>query len=323
MGINEPYFKSYLALYEKGLNPSEVAVYGLISNRMNLSMKNNAFYDVKSGKCYVIYSYVELAKTLNLGVRTIAKIMKKLVNMNLIETKRQFDKPNKIFINDFTPDKANLKNNVNAKCASMDMQNMHIIKTDTIKTDITDNTVNTGVTKSRSKEINLDHWEESVHNVYKLPYNAIKSIRRFTKNNSNQSRLIVGLISKARSTVAKKNHLENTPKSQFETNQNIQDKLSDKLNHVFMYIKQKNLKEYSSYLVTSLKEFFEDAFGLIKETKTVTPKMQTVKFNNRRTIKETLPAWAEDNYKPSKNDFIPKKELNKRIKELKKELSTL
>lgn len=90
--------KQYFAFSKAGLNPTEVCILTNIYNRYQLSCTHSNFFDNQENDYYVIYTYDELAKDLNISISTVKREFKKLVKLNWLSIKRAFNRVNLIFI---------------------------------------------------------------------------------------------------------------------------------------------------------------------------------------------------------------------------------
>lgn len=87
--FNNPYYMS-LSLISKVL-------YGLLLDRLSISIKNN--WTDKDGNIYIVYSRKEVGLKLNLSDKTVTKAFKELKNVKLIrEIRTGFKKNNIIYV---------------------------------------------------------------------------------------------------------------------------------------------------------------------------------------------------------------------------------
>ena len=87
--FNNPYYMS-LSLASKVL-------YGLLLDRLSISIKNN--WTDKDGNIYIVYSRKEVGLKLNLSDKTVTKAFKELKNKKLIrEIRTGFKKNNIIYV---------------------------------------------------------------------------------------------------------------------------------------------------------------------------------------------------------------------------------
>lgn len=93
-----------------------------------------------------------------------------------------------------------------------------------------------------------------------------------TKNNRDKAFKLLGIILNAKKNIVNKFDLgANNPITRFEHNLNLSKPLADKIVHVFELAPWKP-SENVKYLMTSFKNFFKDAFGLV-EFEDATPEM--------------------------------------------------
>lgn len=84
-------------LYKEKLSLEAKITYSFLLDRLELSRENN-WYNEK-GEIYLIYKREELQNKLNLSDKTVTKVFRELVNLNLIFEKRQgLGKPNLIYV---------------------------------------------------------------------------------------------------------------------------------------------------------------------------------------------------------------------------------
>ena len=85
--------------FEKMSNEAKM-LFGLLLDRMSLSMKNQWFDD--ENRVYIIYTVDEIMIDLCIGTQKCVKLLKELVNFGLIERKKQgFSKPDVIYVKNF------------------------------------------------------------------------------------------------------------------------------------------------------------------------------------------------------------------------------
>ena len=87
----------------KGISNTAKLVYGMLLDRMALSMKNGWLDD--TGRVYIYYSIDELCEDLNCSKPTVVKLLAELDSVKgigLIEKKKQgFGKPDRIYVKNF------------------------------------------------------------------------------------------------------------------------------------------------------------------------------------------------------------------------------
>ena len=83
--------------YYTDLSLASKVLYGLLLDRLSLSIKNN-WHD-ENGNVYLIFTRKEVQEKLNLSDKTITKAFKQLSDVNLIYEKKQgFSKPKLIYV---------------------------------------------------------------------------------------------------------------------------------------------------------------------------------------------------------------------------------
>ena len=81
----------------KNMSEKSKLLYGLLLERMGLSIKNN-WHD-EDGRVFIYYRMVDIANDLGCGESTARRLMKELSDYNLIIKKQQgLNKPNKIYV---------------------------------------------------------------------------------------------------------------------------------------------------------------------------------------------------------------------------------
>ncbi len=329
------FIKHFPQLFETGLSTTEVLVLDYLYDRRKLGLKRKdpRFFDEDRQEYFINYSYPKMASALHLSERTIARTYKKLAAKGFITLENTPQETNyKIFITPYLVG-ANYYFRVilQDKVSRSPWSKCHLSQRFSQTSD--KDTNNTGYTKKpdwstpfhpvsedqdqdskpraakrkpavRKKDTHLefqqrvshiDLWKSAAINKLGLPANAVETILSFVKNDHNKAASIVKLIIKARGSVQKQNHLKRSAITSFEKNENIQRDLQAALIRIFGYISQKKLKNYEGYLVTSLKGFFGEAFGLKADEPMVCPQKpkRTGQYSNHTPINEELPDWAK------------------------------
>lgn len=93
--------------YFKTLTCEAKVLYGLMLDRMSLSVKNH--WNDKEGKVYIIFTVEEIAELMNCGTQKAVRLIKELdvkEGIGLIEKKRLgLGKPNVIYVKNFMTEK--------------------------------------------------------------------------------------------------------------------------------------------------------------------------------------------------------------------------
>ncbi|MBW1606450.1 hypothetical protein [Lactobacillus sp. Sy-1] len=268
----------------------------LLLDLRGLSVKNRDFYDSKQGEYFVIFPLERMAQLLKVTTRTVGKIYKKLESLNYITRVKQFNAPDKIFLtsraNVFSAD---VEENISCPQEKKVPSN-HSYSNQTYKS--TSNTVNTDNLKYNK----IDKWKNSVSGSLHLHSMVIDKILDYTRNNVKRAYKIVGIILNAKKNIATKHDILNQPETRFENNANLGTKLAIKLQHVFSFL-PKQTDEADKYLMTSLKTFFLDAFGIVKD-EIVKPQAES-----KQPVKEMFtPDWLKPGYVATKDDEITEEE---------------
>lgn len=125
---------------ELGLKPGDVLLYGVLLNRLNLSLANPEKFN-RNGEVYIVYEQKELCKELSLSNRGVMSSLERLEENKLIKiTRLGKNKPNTYsFYDVFGMSSESLKCEIvisrSEKNSSHEVINSHPIKTDYIKTD--------------------------------------------------------------------------------------------------------------------------------------------------------------------------------------------
>ena len=107
------------------LSSDAKVLYGILLDRMSLSMKNN--WIDEENRVYIIFTIEEIEETMNFGKNKSINTMKELENFGLIEKKRRgLGKPNIIYVMSFLID----KNDVSKEQSQNEEQMSEIRETD-------------------------------------------------------------------------------------------------------------------------------------------------------------------------------------------------
>lgn len=90
----------YTAPVFRKLSPISKQLYGILLDRVSLSVRNNWMDD--AGRVYVYYTTKQVMEALSCSDKTATKMLDELENIGLIERKRQgLGKPNRIYVKNF------------------------------------------------------------------------------------------------------------------------------------------------------------------------------------------------------------------------------
>ena len=129
-------------LYKNTLNSDSKLLYGFLLDRLSLSQKNH--WIAEDNNVYLIFTREEVQEKLNLSDKTVTKSFKILMEVNLVQEKRQgLGKPNLIYVGKINhSDSENLRflNRKNydsgiGESTALDSENLRGIKTNIINTD--------------------------------------------------------------------------------------------------------------------------------------------------------------------------------------------
>lgn len=129
--------------YKNKLNSDSKILYAFLLDRLSLSQKNH--WIDEDNNVYLIFTREEVQEKLNLSDKTVTKSFKILMEVNLVQEKRQgLGKPNLIYVGKINhSDSENLRflNRKNydsgiGESTALDSENLRGINTDNIKTNI-------------------------------------------------------------------------------------------------------------------------------------------------------------------------------------------
>ncbi len=123
-------------LYMDELSLEAKMLYAFLTNRFNLSLKNN--WTDSNNRIYLIYTREKAAKMLRVSYKTIIKAFKELIKAKLIMEKKQGQgKPNLIYIGKMRRIKQICKDvsSLYEEDGVLDMSNLHTNNTNIINTD--------------------------------------------------------------------------------------------------------------------------------------------------------------------------------------------
>ena len=129
--------------YKNKLNSDSKILYAFLLDRLSLSQKNH--WIDEDNNVYLIFTRDEVQEKLNLSDKTVTKSFKTLIEVNLVQEKRQgLGKPNLIYvgkINHSDSENLRFKNRKNydseiGQSTTLDSENLRGINTNNIKTNI-------------------------------------------------------------------------------------------------------------------------------------------------------------------------------------------
>ncbi|MHA8263806.1 hypothetical protein ACYATO_08980 [Lactobacillaceae bacterium Melli_B3] len=297
----------------------EVIAYSLLCDRMRSSKRSRSFFDIKLNDYYVIYTINEMAKKLKVSVRKVNHIFKKLVTLGLLAKKKQFSRADKLFLPKFSDPlqepaenvKTQSLHQINAESAGLKTQNLQPNQSDLNHNNQSE--IDTVNTSEPEKETNpaIEKWKHAVCNKIKIQKIVVERILKFTHNDVKKAHKIIGIILKAKNNIAKQNDLSSNPISRFENNTNLGTKLALKLSHIFNYLPA-NLEEQCKYLMSAMKTFFLDAFGL-KKDELVTPNAPSQVKKRAVPVPFWMKSDQEDTTKPTEAEKAEIAEMLKKF----------
>lgn len=194
----------YNPIYKYKLSLQSKMLYGILMDRLTLSIKNN-WYD-KDHNVYIIYTREEAADILCSGYKVAIKAFKELLAENLIKEKKQgMGKANLIFL--IKPKLSNetcqIYTSLYSKVAHNDMSKEHTINTNNINTENinpnSDNNITLDEVKIKCDLVNFKDEDKSIltsvidklynsskikiNGIYVLHSEIINKLKLVTKNN--------------------------------------------------------------------------------------------------------------------------------------------
>ncbi|GLB47407.1 hypothetical protein WR164_13860 [Philodulcilactobacillus myokoensis] len=260
------YLKQYLEFEESGLKPSEVSVLVHLYDRMNLSIRNDSFYDKKYNASYVIYPRTELARRMNINPSTITRTIKKLVKKGWIIIKKQFNAPNKFFLPHFIlPESYTAQNTTSksAKCNSNQTDYNHTNKC-TSETEVTKNVEKNSEQSNfneKFKEDAVNTLGRALHEQTGLSKRVVDTIIRYSFNSKKTLYKYASLIFKAKKAGYYQamrynaHNRNNYGAFRFEVNPYLSDKLEFKLKDIIINARDK-ARNFYGYVFSSLVDWF-------------------------------------------------------------------
>lgn len=135
-----------------GLSTDAKLLYGLLLDRMSLSVKNG--WTDSAGRVYIIFTLAEIQKALGCVEKSAVKYMKELEKIGLIEKKRQGQgKPTLIYVKNFTPQE-NLqgKNSKKTSSPTVESTGQDLYNFQSSYTETSDTSSNTNLILSEDQE---------------------------------------------------------------------------------------------------------------------------------------------------------------------------
>lgn len=161
----------------RNLSLRACVLYTLIKDRMELSIKNN--WEDEHG-AYIYYTVEELTDKLRCSVPVVIKTKKELINNGLLEERRQFDKPNKIYLK-----KIINKHNVTKEILpTVTKETLSPVTKETLSTEI--KKFKTNKTDINKTDINKTDNSSCSSNIYNID---LKNLTTATATNNSQSEI--------------------------------------------------------------------------------------------------------------------------------------
>lgn len=307
--LNNQFKKMYTDLANKGLSLSEKAYMTEIYDRMESSQKHDEFFDADIQDYYVIYTVEEMAKTLEIGVSTVKRIIRKLIQKKWIYVKRLKNRVNCIFIcndkkisNIDNANGDNLKKNTEFKMSSVQGSKWSPNQTDNKQTnDILDAsqiqaTQNNNIqetaetTSSVDTQVALNGLKYNlIHNIC-LPEEAVNSLFEVSEFKETQVRKYLDMLLYAKRIATKKAHKE----LYFEKSGEIQGTLAERIKYVFQ-----KAKEVAKNKVSYIRQSFVNYFYEILCPEEIAQPTQSVAsttnvYRKKPRFVEQMPSWIKE-----------------------------
>ncbi|WP_105965015.1 winged helix-turn-helix domain-containing protein [Apilactobacillus micheneri] len=268
------FIKLYSEFSAAGLKPNEMIVLANLYDRMDLSYKNEGFYDGKQHAYYITFTREDLAKKVNVGIATITRVFKTLAKKGWIIIKQRFNSSNRIFL----PISLKSKND-SSKVSNLDSNQTKAKQTYTNETDVTRNQTKnkqiampkTEIGNEENKQIHISGFDRMQNLVDSLKQKACFGhdlINILVKYSENTGVLYnyAQLIFKAKKTVISKLVKNGRPEAKdalrFENNINLMPELSEFMKSLIIKTRcTKSIKNVAGYITKALHEFFTDAVG--------------------------------------------------------------
>lgn len=180
------------------LKSVDVLAYSIMLNRLNLSVNKPQEFS-KNGVLYIVYEQKELAADLGLSNRGVINTLQRLEEVGLISVERQGKMSPNLYmfydIFDLSAESLYAKLSPVCKNVTHEVQNSHCIKTDSIKTDINNNTQDTNKTDITDKKTKtyttlssggffLKHYGEKFKSYFKTDHREISQEDLITLSNT-------------------------------------------------------------------------------------------------------------------------------------------
>lgn len=291
--LDSQFRKYYVDLKGKGLSLSEKAYMTAIYDRMESSTQRKTFYDEQEQDYYVIYTIDEMASELEIGVTTVKRVMKSLVNKGWIWLKKTRGNVNCIFIcDDYKVSKSSTKTSQQTNSDSLESSKWSLNyknkqtknKLDTCKSQTAqlvecqtadENSITTQAVKLNGLEYTLQH-------KLCLPSAAINALFDVSSSNIDAIKSNLATILKAKRIAVKKANKE----LYFEKSAEIQGTLADRIRYIFMQAQSK-AKKPKQYILQAFVNYF---YEILCPKAVVKPRT----YIRKSGYQEKLPEWAKN-----------------------------
>lgn len=284
------FIKLYSEFSKSGLKPNEMIVLANLYDRMDLSYKNEGFYDSKQHAYYITFTREDLASKVNVGIATITRVFKTLSKKGWIIIKKRFNSSNRIFL----PISLKSKND-SPKVSNLDSNQTELKQTNkTYKTNVTSKSYENSqkVEQKENKKVKLNEFDRMQNLVNSLKGKAgfnqdlIDILVKYSENTEalyNYAKLIF----KAKKSTIQKMIKEDKSVARevliFEDNTNLGKGLAKKMRELIIATQySKRIKNASGYITKGLYSFFEELVNGYDSYMTVNRKESRVnKINDR------------------------------------------
>lgn len=299
--LSNQFKKQYIDLNNRGLSLTEKAYMTEIYDRMESSQKRDEFFDAENNDYYVIYTVEEMSQALEVGISTVKRTTKKLINKNWIHIKRVKNRCNLIFICDDKKisDKTDQNDHFQNGSSKMNYDNSSNWSPNQTNNKQTNNILDTcQIQAKKDIEIQKDLKTKSddanktrlnglkynlIHNIC-IPEEAVNSLFEVSEFQEKQVREYLDMLLTAKRIAVKKAHKE----LYFEKSGEIQGTLADRIKYVFQKAKEV-AKNKMSYIKQSFINYF---YEILCPEKIAQPVKAARTYTKKNRIVEKLPDWA-------------------------------
>jgi len=142
------------SLYKDKLNSDSKILYSFLLDRLSLSQKNH--WIDEEGNIYLIFTREEVQEKLNLSDKTVTKAFKQLIDVELVQEKRQgLGKPNLIYVGKIEHEETEDLRFLNRKNYDSGVENITNLESENLR-GINTNNIKTNIINTDSINLNSD-----------------------------------------------------------------------------------------------------------------------------------------------------------------------